>query len=210
MTLNILNLGRQEYVKAWKRQKRLVTERAKNRRCDTLIFLEHDPVYTRGTSSRTLPLPVLDHPVLDVERGGDITYHGPGQLTGYPILDLKERGLLVGTYLRRLEQVLIDSVAGLGIEAERIPRCTGVWVRGQKLASIGVAVKGWISYHGFSINVRGALTPFAAIRPCGFHPHVMTTVSKLLGRDVPLEEMRVRVLESFERIFNREEAACIP
>ncbi len=175
--MKVLNLGRQEYGKAWKRQKRLVTERAKNRRPDTLIFLEHDPVYTRGTTARSLTAPVLEYPVFDVERGGEITYHGPGQLTGYPILDLQERNLLVGTYLRRLEHILIDAVAGLGIEAERIPRCTGVWVRGQKLASLGVAVRGWISYHGFSLNVRGSLTPYTAIRPCGFHPHVMTTVS---------------------------------
>ncbi len=210
MTVEVYDLGRQEYTQVWTLQKRLARERAAGKRGDSLIFVEHPPVYTRGTTARGGEIPALPHPVHDVERGGDITFHGEGQLVGYPILHLRERGLLIGTYLRRLEQTLIDALSGLAISAERKPRSTGVWIAGRKVASIGVAVRGGVSLHGFSLNVRGDLAPYAAIRPCGFAPEVMTSVSRVLGREVGIAEMRVRITEAFDRIFKTEEALCTP
>lgn len=195
--LDILDLGEIPYAEAWDLQKRLVSERAAQARPDTLILAEHPPVYTRGTSARQAPALPLPHPVHDVERGGDVTFHGPGQLVGYPILDLRERGLLVGAYLRLLESALISALAALGVPGGRAwPGRTGVWVGERKVASIGVAVRGWVSYHGFALCVRGDLKPFAAVRPCGFSSEVMTTAGALAGRDVSLAEARTAVTEA--------------
>ena len=183
------DLGLVGYDEAWALQRTLAAERAAGAGRDVLLLLEHPPVYTRGTSSRAEGGP-LPHPVRDAERGGQTTYHGPGQLVAYPVVHLKERGLTVGGWLRSLEESVIGVLGGLGLDAERRKGATGVWCRGRKVASIGVAVKGWVAFHGLALNADMDLAPFAAIRPCGFAPEVMTSVSELLGRRVPAAELK--------------------
>jgi lipoyl(octanoyl) transferase len=199
--LKFIDLGRRDFLSVWKMQKSVAQQRSEGTTPDTILFVEHPPVYTRGTSSRKEERPNLPHPLHDVERGGETTFHGPGQLTGYPIFHLKERNLLVGHYLRRLEKALIRAVGEMGLHGVAVPGATGVWVGRHKIASIGVSVRGWVSYHGFSLNVCGDLSPFAAIRPCGFSSEVMASVSDLLARPVSVAEMRPIVLRALEEEF---------
>ena len=211
MTLDVLDLGRRPFSAVWTLQKATAAKRAKGECPDTLYFVEHEPVYTRGTSGRKGIKPNLPFPVYDIERGGDVTFHGPGQLVGYPIIHLRRRGLLVGAYLRRLEAVLIDALRAVGVSGEAVQGKTGVWVGEKKIASIGVAVKGWVTYHGFSLNVGGDLSPFSAVRPCGFDPSVVASVESLTGRKTSISEMKERVKASFAKFFiQTEEASCIP
>lgn len=197
--LRVLELGLTPYEEALGLQRRLAQERSRGLIPDTLLLLEHPHVVTlgRGFNGRTLAGTV--HPVLEAERGGDATYHGPGQLVGYPIVHLKERGLLIGPYLRLLEEVLIDASAAFGIRAERLRGFTGVWAGGKKLASIGVAVRGWVAYHGFALNVTTDLSQFDGIYPCGLEPGTMTSMERLLGRTPEMLEVRGRVRACIER-----------
>ena len=190
-------LGTREYGEVWALQKELVGRRALGEIPATLLLVEHPPVYTLGSSSKNRPPASLPHPLHVVERGGDITYHGPGQLVGYPILGLKDRKLKPRSYLRTLEDVIISALKGMGLEAERLRGFTGVWVRGRKVASIGVAVQGDVSFHGFSLNVNCDLEPFRLIYPCRLEPGQMTTVESLLGRPVAGADARRMVTEAF-------------
>lgn len=194
----VRDLGRRPYGEVWALQKELAGARARGERGDALLLVEHDPVYTRGTSSRGELLAALPHPVFDVERGGQTTYHGPGQLVAYPIIHLAERGLSVGAYLRRLEGAVVAVLAGLGLDGERREGAAGVWCGGRKVASEGVAVKGWVSYHGTALNCDLDLAAFAAIRPCGFDPEVMTSLSQLAGRRVPVAELKGPLARALE------------
>ena len=203
----ILDLGRRSYTDCWKEQKRLVDQRVAGTINDTLVFVEHDPVYTAGTSAREKRHNSLPHPLHSVERGGDITYHGPGQLVGYPILHLKERGLLVGSLLRSLEDTLIDTVAHYGLKGRAIEGKTGVWVGDKKIASIGIAVRGWVSYHGFALNADCDLAPFGAIRPCGFDAEVMSSLSELTGQHITVNDLKPIVRSAFDKRF-KETTLC--
>lgn len=184
-------LGRVSYGEALALQQELVAQRRDNTIGDTLLLLEHEPVYTIGRTrdqSSLADRAVLPHPVVETNRGGQATYHGPGQLVGYPILDLRPYGQDLHTYLRALEQILIDACATCGVAASRREGLTGVWCGGEKVASIGVGVRHWISMHGFAINVCGDLGGFDAIVPCGLENVRMTSVSKRLGRSLGVEE----------------------
>lgn len=197
------DLGLLGYDEAWALQKGLAAERAEGRGRDVLLLLEHPPVYTRGTSSRG-EAGALPHPVRDAERGGQTTFHGPGQLVAYPIVHLKERGLTVGGWLRSLEGAVMTVLSGYGLDGERVAGATGVWCRGRKVASIGVAVKGWVAYHGLALNADLDLSPFAAIRPCGFAPEVMTSLSELLGRRVGTAELKAPLAAALESELSHE------
>ncbi|PIP84354.1 MAG: hypothetical protein CO113_18090 [Elusimicrobia bacterium CG_4_9_14_3_um_filter_62_55] len=203
----ILDWGRRAYAESWREQKLLAERRAAGSATDALIFVEHEPVYTAGTSARGKRHNTLPHPLYTVERGGDITFHGPGQLVGYPILHLQERGMLVGVLLRLIESALIDAVGAFGLEGRREQGKTGVWVGEKKIASIGVAVRGWVSYHGFALNADCDLAPFAAIRPCGFDAEVMSSVSALTGKSVGVEDLKPIVRAAFENRL-QEHALC--
>ncbi len=182
-------LGLKDYAETLALQRKLVFERGVGDIPDTLLLVEHPPVYTRGVSSKQ-PVPAgLPYPVHDVERGGDLTYHGPGQLVGYPIMHLGERGLRPRSYLRSLEEVLIEALKPLGVQAERLRGFTGLWVGGKKLASIGVAVKDQVCYHGFALNINCDLAPFRLIHPCRLEPDQMTSLERLAG--APLDEHAV-------------------
>jgi lipoate-protein ligase B len=160
-------------------------------------LLEHPHVVTRGVGASRYTLGGTPHPVFDIERGGDVTYHGPGQLVGYPILHLQERKLLVGRYLRLLEDAIIDALGGFGLEAERRKGFTGVWARGKKIASIGVAVRSWVAFHGFALNVSTDLSQFTGLYPCGLQPERMSTMAALLGREIPMADVKRAVRNTF-------------
>ena len=181
--LDVRRLGRVHYGEALAIQRRLADERIAGAIPDTLLLLEHPPVVTlgRGTKESSLPLQPdalrrqgVD--VFEIERGGDVTYHGPGQLVGYPILDLQGLRPDLHWYLRQLEEALIQAVAGFGITAERNPGYTGVWTQGRKIASIGIHVRQWVTWHGFALNVTTDLSAFDLIVPCGIKDVVMTSV----------------------------------
>ena len=159
---------------------------------DTILLLEHEPVYTIGRlrdQSSLRDAASLPHPVFETNRGGQATYHGPGQLVGYPILDLTPRGRDLHSHLRKLEDALIRACAVFGVTATRRDGLTGVWVENRKLASIGVGVRKWISMHGFAINVtRQSLPPFFAITPCGLDGVTMTSLETEAGRKISVTE----------------------
>lgn len=199
--MEVLDLGLRPYEEVWALQKRLVEERADGKIADTLILCEHEPVYTRGESSKAPVPPQLPHPLFTVERGGDLTYHGPGQLVGYPILELAALGLRPRTYLRALEQMLADAVRPLGLEAQALRGFTGLWARGRKIASIGVAVRRGVSFHGFALNVRCDLQPFSAIYPCNLQPDQLTSLESVLGAPVAMDEVRTLVTAACRERF---------
>ena len=190
MTLQIKWLGRIDYESALAMQETLVKQRLTNEIPDRLLLLEHEPVYTIGrtpdqSSLRALrsatdgnASPQLPHPLVQINRGGQATYHGPGQLIGYPILDLRARGQDLHRYLRALEEILIETCAHFKISARRREGLTGVWVENRKIASIGVGVRRWISMHGFALNVCGDLSPFYEITPCGIAGVEMTSIAR--------------------------------
>ncbi len=203
-TLRVEWLGRLAYREALERQERLVEAKiaAPQDAPDTLLLLEHEPVYTIGRTpdrSSLLVAEELPHPVETTNRGGQATYHGPGQLVGYPILDLGRRGRDLHRYLRFLEDTLIETLAVYGVRGERREGLTGVWVGARKIASIGVGVRRWVSMHGFAINVAAgdALAPFRAITPCGLAGVEMTAVSAESGCETSVREFAASVAEVF-------------
>jgi len=191
-----------DYDRAVAWQERLVARRFAGGP-DVLLLLEHPPVYTLGRNAdpRHLgPARAGDVPVRTVSRGGQVTYHGPGQLVGYPVVALAAQGRDVHRYLRALEEVLIASLGEFGIAAERRSGFTGVWVRGRKIASIGIAVRRWVAWHGFALNVGRDLEGFASITPCGIHDVEMTSVAREGGPDDVARVIPV-VLSRFVEIF---------
>lgn len=199
--LTVLDWGRTDYRSAWARQDALVRERIDQEVADTLVFTEHNPVYTLGVRPGAERHILMDHgagafrdiPIVKTNRGGDITYHGPGQIVGYPIVDLTPRRDL-HAYLRLLEQVVINAVGTLGLAAHRREGKTGIWLGKRKIAAIGVASRRWVTYHGFALNVNVDLGPFAGIVPCGITDGSVTSMAQELGRELDLDEVK-RVLE---------------
>ncbi len=179
---------------------------------DHCFMLEHSPVYTIGRTrdkSSLLNPESLPHPHTEISRGGQATYHGPGQLVGYPIVDLKKLGKDLHIYIRAMEQALIAACAKFGVEAGLSEGQTGVWVEGKKLASIGVGVRKWISMHGFAINItQESLSGFNHITPCGIQGVFMTTVSKEAGKEITTEEFAKAVLPEMEKVFRKLEVSC--
>ena len=184
-------LGRVDFQQGLALQDRLVAERRAGSIPDQLLLLEHDPVYTIGRNPDQTSLRGglhLPHPVVQINRGGQATYHGPGQLVGYPILDLRLHGQDLHRYLRALEELLIGVCATFGVQARRREGLTGTWVADRKIASIGVGVRQWISMHGFALNVCGDLAPFGEITPCGIAGVSMTSLEKESGRPITVQD----------------------
>jgi lipoyl(octanoyl) transferase len=203
------DLGRIEYGAAWSLQRELVSSRKQGSAEDRLLFAEHPHVITMGRSARPEHLLVsreqldrLGVALWETDRGGDITYHGPGQLVGYPIVDLREWKRDVVAYLRALEQVLIDAAADFGIAAGRLPGCTGVWADGAKLAALGVHVSRWVTSHGFALNITTDLSYFGHIVPCGLTKPV-TSMQQLLGEAPPPAALQAALTSHFGRVFGR-------
>ena len=180
-------------------QEKIVAERRGNHSLgDELLLLEHEPVYTIGRTpdqSSLRSAAHLPHPLFPINRGGQATYHGPGQLIGYPIIDLRRCGQDLHRYLRWLEALLIETLAEVGIAGTTRPGLTGVWIEDRKIASVGVGVRHWITMHGFALNVCGNLAPFDQIVPCGIANVTMTSIEKETGRECSVVEVASRVAE---------------
>jgi lipoate-protein ligase B len=205
---SLIDLGLVPYAEALTLQRRLALLRVENRIPDTLILAQHPPVITIGRSGLKTHLRVPEPSLValgieyfEVERGGDITYHGPGQLVGYPILNLGEHGWDLHRYLRRLEEVLMMTLASFGITAERSPGRTGVWIGEGKIASLGIHVSRWVTRHGFALNVNVDLSPFTLIVPCGIQGVKVTSMAQELSRSIPVHEVATVLTARFEVEF---------
>ena len=195
--LSICWLGRVSFADALAMQEELVGKKqADHSLGDELFLLEHEPVYTIGRTPDQSSLrggAQLPHPLFPINRGGQATYHGPGQLMGYPIIDLRRCGQDLHRYLRWLEALLIETLSGLDVSAQTRAGLTGVWIDNRKIASIGVGVRHWITMHGFALNVCGDLAPFDQIVPCGIANVTMTSIEKETGRAYSVREVGARV-----------------
>jgi lipoyl(octanoyl) transferase len=206
----VRDLGLKDYEEVWNLQRKLVFERGQGDAPDTVLLCQHPSVYTIGRSSRQ-PIPAdLPYPLFKVERGGDLTYHGPGQIVGYPILKLSDHGLKARSYLRALEAVLMEALLPFGVEAETLKGFTGLWVGRKKLASIGVAVRGGVTYHGFALNANNSLSPFKHIHPCKLEPDAMTSLHKLLGKPVDEHALTKKIGEAMLQYFGKTAAGGAP
>ena len=206
MTLEVLRLGLLDYEKAWARQREIHAARVEGTGPDTLLLLEHPPVYTAGKRTEPHERPFDGTPVIDVDRGGKITWHGPGQLVGYPIVRLPDPVDVVA-HVRRLEGALIDVCGALGLATERVEGRSGVWVRAdgrgpdRKIAAIGVRVARGVTMHGFALNCDPDMTAFANMIPCGIVDAGVTSLSAELGRDVPVAEVVDAVEAAVRRVL---------
>ena len=200
----VQNIGRKSYKAVWDLQKEMQQQRIKGDIEDTLILVEHDPVYTLGKNANE------DHllqsrdqsvDIFNIERGGDITFHGPGQLVGYPILDLSNYKKSVSWYMRTLEQVLIDTLIEFKIIAQRNDGLTGVWVGDEKIAALGVRISRWVTMHGFALNVNPNLSFYDGIIPCGIFDHGVTSMEQLLGETQNNDNVKNMVIKKFNKYF---------
>jgi lipoyl(octanoyl) transferase len=210
--LEVRRLGIIEYGEALELQRQLVEERRADRIPDTLLLLEHPPVITLGVKARGDRRHVLASresldkagvAVYETGRGGDVTYHGPGQLVGYPIIDLRPDRCDVHRYVRDIEEVLIQATRSFGVEAGRSAGLTGVWVGDSKLAAIGVRISRWITSHGFAYNVAPNLDHFSWIVPCGLQDRGVTSLSALTGSEIRMSQAEDRVSAAFAAVFGR-------
>lgn len=207
--VDVRELGLIDYQQAWDLQRELAATRAGGAGHDTLLLLEHPPVYTAGRRTEQADRPTDGSPVIDVDRGGKITWHGPGQLVGYPIIRLAEP-LDVVDYVRRLEQALIQAVTDLGVPCGRVPGRSGVWLAAsgllpeRKIASIGIRVQRGVTLHGISLNCNPDLGAFGAIIPCGIRDVGSTSLSQELGREVTVAQARPRIAELVPAALNGE------
>lgn len=208
--LDVRRLGRVSYADGVALQKQLVEERRAGAIPDTLLLLAHPHVVTRGVKARlaTANIRASDEElaargveVHESGRGGDVTYHGPGQIVGYPILDLRPDRCDVHRYVRDLEEVLIRVARGFGLDAGRVPKFSGVWVGDAKLAAIGVRISRWITSHGFALNVDTDLSYFDLIVPCGIADKGVTSLDRLLGRPVPQHDVEAAIVRHFADVF---------
>src|SRR5579885_3804329 len=210
--LAIANLGPVEYTRAHELQQALVATRLRDETPDTLLLLEHPHVYTlgRGADERFILAMRPEAPVVRVSRGGQVTYHGPGQLVAYPILRLEGAARDVSRYLRDLEQVMIDALARFGIAAGRREKLTGVWVGPRKIGSIGVGIRRWVTYHGLALNVSTDLSYFDSIVPCGIAGCEMTSIARLGRSDVSVADFSKRLGENFRDVFGYSGTVRVP
>lgn len=210
-------LGHVPYADALALQQEIVAARKSDTAPDTLLLLEHPHVITLGRAANRANVLADEETrarrgveLFETGRGGDVTYHGPGQLVGYPIINLAPDRCDVRKYVRDLEEVLIRTVADFGVEAERIAGLTGIWVGDEKLAAIGVRISRWVTMHGFAFNVTTDLDYFSLIVPCGITDHGVTSLAKLTGRRIAVEEVAARAARHFGEVFGREMLAAQP
>ena len=198
--IDIHDLGKLLYKKTWNYQKELLKKRSNNEINDTLILVEHEPVFTLGKNAdenhilQNCPDNIKTY---HIERGGDVTYHGPGQLVGYPILDLRNYKKSISWYMRSLEQVIIDTLFDYNITANRKKGLTGVWCNNEKIAALGVRVSRWITMHGFSLNIDPNLNHYKSIIPCGIFEHGVTSMSGVLNKTVDYEHVKKTIIKKF-------------
>jgi len=198
-----------EYETAWEIQRQAFQLRQEELISDLLLLVEHPPVYTLGTASDEDHLLIGEHDLrraraglYHVERGGDVTFHGPGQIVGYPILDLTNHYQDLHRYLRDLEETILRTIGRFGIQGERDNSYTGVWVSGEKIAAIGVKVKRWVTMHGFALNVNTDLSYFDSIIPCGIFHKGVTSMKHILGHEADFAHVREELLHQFAGVFS--------
>ena len=203
----MVDLGTVNYSAAWERQKEAVRSADRTEQ-DLLYLVEHPPVITVGRSGGRENILATDEQlrsegieVIETDRGGDVTYHGPGQLVAYPILNLNMHRQDIGWYLRSLEEVILGALLDLGIRGRRIKGYTGVWVGDSKVAAIGVGVRKWVTFHGLALNINPDLDRFALITPCGIQDRSVTSIETLRGRDVKMDEVVEPFLRRFGEVF---------
>ena len=201
--INILDLGRMDYKSSWEFQKNLHKDVLNGNKPDTLILVEHEPVFTLGKNANKDNL--LDRgnvKVFNVERGGDITFHGPGQLVGYPILDLNNYKKNISWFMRTLEEILIECLNTFDIDAHQKKGLTGVWVNDEKIGAQGVKISRWVTMHGFSLNINTDLSFFEMIVPCGITDCKVTSMKKLLGPTQNIQDVKFQIVKAFnENIY---------
>jgi len=204
--LTIIKKGLVPYEEAWEYQRKIHASRLAGERGDTLILLEHPPVYTFGKNSdRSNLINARDAQVIQSDRGGDITWHGPGQLVGYPIINLEDHKKSVSWYMRNLEEVIIQTLQTYEIEGGRIPGMTGVWVGDKKVCAMGVRLSKWVTMHGFALNVRPDMSYFNGMIPCGIKGKGVVSMKELLGREISVDEVTAPLLQAFKSVFGFEE-----
>lgn len=219
-TLQVRRLGRMDYDAAHALQQHLVDERRTGRIGDTLLLVEHPPVITLGARNRVSASHIVASDaqlaregitVHETGRGGDVTYHGPGQLVGYPIVDLKPDRCDVHEYVRDIEEAIVVALRTFGVEGRRIPGLSGVWVgepeREEKIAAIGVRISRWVTSHGFALNVTTDLRHFQLIVPCGIADRGVTSIARVTGRVVPMRAVEDAMIAAFAGVFGAAVAA---
>lgn len=200
--LNIIKKGQVPYAEAWEFQREIHAKRLAGEIPDTLIFIEHPPVYTLGKNSDTSNLiDPRDAEVIKSDRGGDITWHGPGQLVGYPIINLEDHKKSVSWYMRNLEEVIIRTLQSFDIEAGRITGLTGVWVGNLKVCAMGVRLSRWVTMHGFALNVNPDMSYFSGMIPCGIQGKGVVSMEALLSRPIRTEEVVLPLTQAFQAVF---------
>jgi len=209
--LLVSHIGLTRYADAWRLQQDLWNLRQSGNLQDILLLTEHEHVYTLGKSADENHLLASDEElkrngteVFHIDRGGDVTYHGPGQIVGYPIIDLHNYFLDLHRYLRSLEEVLLRTLSKFGIPGTREKEMTGVWVQNEKIAAIGVKVSRWTTMHGFALNVNTDLSKFDRIIPCGIFHKGVTSMQQILGKEVTIESVRNELVTSFAEVFGCE------
>lgn len=205
----LLDLGRLSYTDAFQIQLKTVQAIIEGKQSHTLLLVEHDPVITLGASFHAenllYPTEWYESKGIDIQktdRGGDVTFHGPGQLVAYPIFDVSQLGKDLHKWLRDLEQTVIESISPLGLTGERLEVNSGVWVDHKKICAIGIKMRRWISMHGIALNCNIDLKGFQTIVPCGIRTHGVTSISNQLNREVTTEEMKPHLLRGFEQVFD--------
>ena len=205
-----------DYKEAWNLQKEIFSKRASGEVEDFLFLLEHPNTYTLGKTAHKENLKGTEDylkenqiSVYDIDRGGDITYHGPGQIVGYPIVDLNNWFKDTHKYLRALEEVIIKTCAEYNLSCERNPKYTGVWIEDRKIAAIGIKVSRWITMHGFAFNVNTDLNLFNGIIPCGIQDKSVTSLSKELNREIETQDVKVKLLANFKDVFGYTEIITV-
>lgn len=208
MSFAVEDLGLIEYAEAWDYQKRLAQERIEGVRRDTLLLVRHPPVLTLGANfhedNLLLPRETIENLGVQIERtdrGGDVTYHGPGQLVIYPIFDVSVHGKDLHKWMRDLEETMLLTVAAFGLQGRRFPPHTGVWIGEKKVAAIGVKIRRWVSMHGIALNCDADLSHFTLIVPCGIREYGVTSLSAECGRAVKPEDAAPHAVEAFRRVF---------
>ena len=215
--LNILDLGQKDYKEVWDLQKVIHKKRMENKIADTFILVEHNPVITMGKSGREknllIPFKFLENKGIayyQIERGGDVTYHGPGQLVGYPIFNIKEGLIGIKPFIEKIEDVIISTLAEFDIKGEKKEKMIGVWSQKGKICSIGIAVQRWVSYHGFAFNVNTDLKYFDYIVPCGLKDVAMTSIQEILKKEISMDEVKKIIIKNFGILFNKNvEQRCL-
>ncbi len=210
--IKVIDLGYMDYQSTWDLQKGYHKKVLNGDTTDTLLLVEHESVYTLGKNANEnhlLQSAPEDAKIFHIERGGDITYHGPGQLVGYPILDLHRYTTSISWYMRRLEQVIIDTLNEYGIKAGVKEGLTGVWVGDEKIGAQGVRISRWVTMHGFALNVNTDLDYYSGIIPCGIFEYGVTSMEKIVGEKLNMGKVKKSILKSFHQAFQNQEKAGV-